>query len=190
MALGSALQKIRARVKVLRKRHPGAKFRTLQKQAGKEFKAGKLKARRSPGKKSRPVKRRKRRASVKRVTRVRTRRVTVYKTRYRTRAKKRTVRRRRVSGIMGMSKNTGMLVIAGIALLGVFLIMKNRTPPLMIPSGNMQVANNASQAIAIAQAAGATAAAVAKMIAQFNASNDAQATQLASSITADPGSYM
>jgi hypothetical protein len=38
----SALAKINARVKALKKKHPGAKHVTLQKQAGREYKAGKL----------------------------------------------------------------------------------------------------------------------------------------------------
>jgi hypothetical protein len=40
--MSSALQKINARVKVLKKKHPNSKHTTLQKQAGKEYKAGKL----------------------------------------------------------------------------------------------------------------------------------------------------
>lgn len=42
MAAGSALKKINARVKYLAKRHPGKKRVTLQKQAGAEYRAGKL----------------------------------------------------------------------------------------------------------------------------------------------------
>jgi hypothetical protein len=42
MAAGTALRKINARVKVLAKKHPGKKRVTLQKQAGKEYRAGKL----------------------------------------------------------------------------------------------------------------------------------------------------
>lgn len=42
MAQGTALKKINARVKYLQTRHPGKKRVTLQKQAGKEYKAGKL----------------------------------------------------------------------------------------------------------------------------------------------------
>jgi hypothetical protein len=44
--MNAALKKIQARVKKLRKKHPGAKFRTLQKQAGAEYRAGKLKTKR------------------------------------------------------------------------------------------------------------------------------------------------
>ena len=40
--MSNALAKINARVKVLAKKHPGKKRVTLQKQAGKEYKAGKL----------------------------------------------------------------------------------------------------------------------------------------------------
>ena len=43
----SILKKINARVKQLKKKHPGAKRSTLQKQAGREFKAGKLKKKKS-----------------------------------------------------------------------------------------------------------------------------------------------
>jgi hypothetical protein len=42
MAAGSALKKINARVKHLAKLHPGKKRVTLQKQAGAEYRAGKL----------------------------------------------------------------------------------------------------------------------------------------------------
>lgn len=42
MAAGSALKKINARVKHLCKIHPGAKRVTLQKQAGREYREGKL----------------------------------------------------------------------------------------------------------------------------------------------------
>lgn len=40
--MSSALKKIQARVKQLRKKHPNAKFRSLQKQAGSEYRSGKL----------------------------------------------------------------------------------------------------------------------------------------------------
>jgi hypothetical protein len=46
MSLGAALKKINARAKALKKKHPGKKYRTLQKQAGAEYKAGKLKTKR------------------------------------------------------------------------------------------------------------------------------------------------
>jgi hypothetical protein len=40
--MSTALKKINARVKELKKKHPGSSHHTLQKQAGKEYKAGKL----------------------------------------------------------------------------------------------------------------------------------------------------
>lgn len=40
--MSSALKKIQARVKQLRKKYPNAKFRSLQKQAGSEYRNGKL----------------------------------------------------------------------------------------------------------------------------------------------------
>jgi hypothetical protein len=40
--MSNALAKINKRVKQLQKRHPGAKRTTLQKQAGREYRAGKL----------------------------------------------------------------------------------------------------------------------------------------------------
>lgn len=60
MAAGSALKKINARVKQLAKRYPKKKRVSLQKQAGKEYRAGKLRAKRPAKRKSvkrKPVKR-------------------------------------------------------------------------------------------------------------------------------------
>jgi hypothetical protein len=42
MAAGTALRKINAEVKRLKKKHPGTRHVTLQKQAGKAYRAGKL----------------------------------------------------------------------------------------------------------------------------------------------------
>jgi hypothetical protein len=42
MAAGTALRKINAEVKRLKKKHPNSKHSTLQKQAGKAYRAGKL----------------------------------------------------------------------------------------------------------------------------------------------------
>ncbi len=50
--MSAALKKINARVKQLQKKHPKSKRVTLQKQAGKEYRAGKLKPHR---KKAKPV---------------------------------------------------------------------------------------------------------------------------------------
>ncbi len=61
----NALKKINARVKHLQKLHPNTQRKTLQKQAGREYRAGKLGAVR----KSRPKKQRAKKAARKRVVR-------------------------------------------------------------------------------------------------------------------------
>jgi hypothetical protein len=51
----NALKKINARVKELQKKHPNTQRKTLQKQAGREYKAGKLGGLYSSGKKRKKV---------------------------------------------------------------------------------------------------------------------------------------
>lgn len=181
MAAGTALAKIRARVKALRKKNPKAKFRTLQKQAGSEYRAGKLKTRRKRTVAGvAKVKRRKarRKSPVKRkarvITRTRTRIITKYRTR---RVKVRAKRRRTVSGI-GKIKTSTILIVGGLILGAVFLFGGKRTTVQYVPTGNVTRDNTAQTILAAAQAAGATADAIARLIKQINQSNDSQLPQI------------
>jgi hypothetical protein len=199
--MNAALKKIQARVKKLRKKHPGAKFRTLQKQAGAEYRAGKLKTKRkrsAPKKKS--VKRR--RVSAvgavhhKRRTTKRKRRnsksVTIIK--YRTLGRVKPVKRRRKRYVKakrivhcrrvgGMSKGTkNVLLIGGALALGYLLVksMSPAYPPVTLT--NPASVSSANSLISAAQAAGYSATAIANLIKTINSSTDSQVQTAATTV--------
>ena len=185
MPLSTALKKINARAKQLKKKHPNAKYKTLQKQAGKEFKAGKLKAKRKPAKRKSVNRKRtvgairKRKTSVprKRTKRLgakaRARVITrvITKVRYRTRAKKQTKRRR--IGAAG-SKSMVPLLIGGAVVLGLgyMLLKKSTGTPTLIQTGNQQRNSSANNVLAYATAVGLGISAIAKLIDALNNSGD------------------
>lgn len=183
----NALKKINERVKQLQKKHPKSKRTTLQKQAGREWKAGKLagKKRKSAPKKKAVARKRKtvvhkpakRKAARRKVT---TRVVVVGKIRRRRRpAAKARHTRRRVSG-KGPSIMP-MVALGALAVGGYLLLSKGSTPQQnsYIPTGNYQRDNSAANVLAYATAAGLAASAIAKLIDALNNSSDSQVTAAA-----------
>lgn len=196
----NALKKINARVKVLQKKHPNAKRRTLQKQAGKEYKAGKLK----PARKRKPAKvaavrrkavrktvrrtvRRKaaprKRAARRRVAKV----ATVARVRRRSAPrKKKTVYRRRVSGTMGGNKSLmPILLIGGLGLVA-YMLLKPATVPTLITTTNATRNASTNSVVAYATALGLGASAIAKIIDSLNSDDD----DTAISASNNPASYV
>ena len=191
--MNTALKKINARVKVLQKKHPGKKRVTLQKQAGKEYRAGKLKPHR---KKTATVKKKKRRAKprslgtkykvshrVKKVGKTKRKRTRKAAPKVWTVTRRRTrvvVRRRRVGG---MGKGTLMTVVAVAAVVGIgYLLLKKSTPPTVtVPgvnaslnlTGNAVRDTAAQNLLAYAQAANLGASALASLINSINSMGDA-----------------
>jgi len=189
MSGASALKKINARVKKLAKKYPGKKRTTLQKQAGAEFRAGKLKARKPRKAKAKRVKRRKPRrlaavGTVKRVTRRRSKKRATQKPRVIIRTRTKTVRigSRRVG-----SKKSILPVLAVVAAGAALLyVATRRTAPVIVQSTN-PVRNNTAQSIMqIAAAAGVVGDQLTKLINTINSSNDSQVQNLYDNVKTDP----
>jgi len=172
----NALKKINARVKVLQKKHPNAKRKTLQKQAGREYKAGKLKVKRKPVAKKKPVKRKAVKRSIARIAKIAKPSTLgkLYKRRKRaTRAKK--VVRRRVSGTVGKSSMLlPVVALGGLAVLAYFMLKPatNTQVPALYQSQNVQRNQSASNILAYASAGALTISAIAKLIEALNSSDD------------------
>lgn len=185
--MNTALKVINKRVKELQKKHPNSKRSTLQKQAGREWRSGSLKHRKKTYKKIAKVGAvKRRRVTVKRrkIRRSKPKSLAVVRTRTRTRVK--TVVRR----VGGSGKKSLMpLVIGGLALGALYLFTRNRQTqtPVLIQTANPQRNNWAQNAVAIAQAAGMTAAAIAALIRQLNNSDDTQVQQISQNVQA--GNY-
>lgn len=190
--MANALKKIQARVKKLRKRYPKKKYSSLMKQAGKEYKSGKLKprkkaAKRKPAKrkavrrktapKKRVVKRARRRAAAKPKV-IRRRTVVVYRT------KKRKSRRASVSGFGKIGK---ILPIVALGV-GAYLLLKPKPAPPIVQTSNPARNQAASDILLYANAASMTAAAIAKLIQTINSSNDTQVQKIYDNVKsgADP----
>lgn len=196
----SALQKIVQRVKALRKKHPNAKYRTLQKQAGREFKAGKLKAKRKPAAKKRrktvvrrksavrktvrkvaPRKRAKRTVRRKALSPAVPKRKRVYRAK-RTKVKAYKAKRyKRVSGTGGGMMST-ILPIAAVVV-GGLLIYKLMTPsaPAYTNTTNPYRVAAQNNLLQWAQAAGLGISAITSMINAINNKSDAEVIALAQS---------
>lgn len=172
-----ALKKINARAKQLKKLHPGKKYKTLQKQAGAEYKSGKLKTKRKVGKRPAAVKAKSRKPRARAIVKTKT----VYRTRT---VKVRSKPRRKVSGIgsvLGgvMGKGSSLMPLALVAAAGVaaYFILKPRTQVQQyVPTGNYQRDQSANNVIAYATAAGLGITAIAKLIAALNSSPDSTVT--------------
>jgi hypothetical protein len=180
--MNTALIKINARVKELQKKHPNSERITLQKQAGKEWRDGKLK-KRKPSKrkvvaKLKPVKRR-RAVSKKSVVRktVRKRRAAVAKSKRVYRAKVVRVRAykapryKRISGIGKMSSLVPIVAVVGLGILAYYFMNKTSLPAIA-PTTNPQRAAATNDILQWAAVAGLTATAIAKIIDSLNNSSD------------------
>lgn len=193
MSGATALKKINARVKQLKKRHPNAKRSTLQKQAGKEFKAGKLKKKKKAAPRKKVVHHRKKRRVVAKKVHRRRKAVVHHRKRRRsvTGIKRRRVvhhvirKRRRVSG-MGKS---GKLLLIGAVAVGAYLLLRPKAPQTVyIPTGSTYRDSSAQNIIAIAQAAGIVGAQLTKLIQQINSATDSQVQALSTAATTAPAS--
>jgi hypothetical protein len=196
--MSQALKKINARVKQLQKKYPKKKRVTLQKQAGSEYRSGKLGAtkkrtavkkksvrrvvkKRAP-KKSAPKKRgvvRKRTARKKPVSAVlivekggtrRTRPTRVYQVKRTKKGRYDGTRR-----IGGMSKSTQTLVVVGGLALAAFLLLNNNRSNNMVyvPTGNINRDSKAQEILNWVSVAGASAAQIASLIKNLNTKSDA-----------------
>lgn len=191
MSGASALKKINARVKKLAKKYPGKKRTTLQKQAGAEYRAGKLKAKRPRKKvKAKKVSHRKKRR-VARVAKVGTHRAPVKRTRRRKakRTKSAKVRIRTVTRTVriGSRKKSMLPVILGVAALGLgaMLLMK-KSAPAVLQTQNPIRNQQTNSIIQYATAAGVVGDALTKLINAINASNDTSINTLATQAAQTP----
>lgn len=185
---GNALKKIVARVKQLRKKHPNAKYKTLQKQAGREFKAGKLKAKRKPATKKKTVRRKasRKKSTGRKVGAVRVQTVkiaAVKKHKKRRKPVKKTYRKRaRVGATSSLAKL--LIPAVGLGLLG-FLAYKMMQPATnqqgLINRNSTAAAQGQSNVLQWAAAAGIVGGALAKIIDSLNSSDDATVAAAGSS---------
>lgn len=174
MSAGSALKKIAARAKALKKKHPGKKYKTLQKQAGAEYRAGKLKAKRKPAKRKparkKTAKRKTHRRKVGKPATVVYSLGKLFKKRKRRRATpKRTQKRRRsVSG--SGSSLMPILLVGGLGILA--YMMLKPTVPALYQSTNPTRNANANNIVAYATAAGLGVSAITQLINALNNMSD------------------
>lgn len=175
----TALKKIQARVKVLRKKHPGKKFKTLQKQAGKEYREGKLKKKHSRKHKKvgstllleRGETKRTRPRKVYKVSRTKKGR---YKgTRKVGAVRVRTVRKTVYRRVGAADTTKTLLTVALVAGAGFLLYqyIKGQQTPMStqyIPTGNYQRDSSAQSILTWAAAAGLTVNAIAALITALN----------------------
>lgn len=188
----NALKAINTRVKALQKKHPKSKRTTLQKQAGREWKAGKLKAKRKAAPKRKAVKRKpaKRKAaprkSAKKTVRKKSLSPAVPKKKRVYKAKRTSVkaykakRYKRISGTGSMMST--VLPIAALTI-GALLIYKLMTPaiPQYTNTTNPYRAQAQNNLLQWAQAAGLGISAITSMINAINGKSDAEVIALAQS---------
>lgn len=195
--MSNALKKVNAYVKVLKKRHPGAKHSTLQKQAGKAYREGTI-----PKARKKPAKRKTRRKAARKVSKVgahykvyhevkkvgkRRKRATHRKRAKTTRKKARvrvvhkTVTRTRRVG--GMGKSVAPLLALAAVGIGAYLLLKPKTTtstaPALVLTGNPTRDSSAQSLLQYAQAASLGATAIATLINSLNNMNDAAVVQAA-----------
>jgi len=194
MGIGSALKKINARVKVLQKKHPKTKRVTLQKQAGKEYKAGKLKVKRKVKRrvakrvvKRRAVKRVRKRTARKRVNRA-VMRVSkpvsrrVYRPKVVRVKSYKAARYRRVSGT-GKSLMP-IVLLAGAGLIAYMLLKPKPVTsyPQYQPTGNPTRDAAASNILAWATAAGLAISSITKLLDAINKGSDSDVQAINNSV--------
>ncbi len=184
----TALKKINAETKRLKKRHPGKKYATLRKEAAAKYNAGKLKPKRhKPAKKKKArrkaaVSGKRKYAVTHRVKKVGTRkkarkRIAAKRpaARVRTRTVTKTVYRRvGASGGNSMKMLVPILAIAGIGLAAYFLLKKpaTNTLPALTSTANPARNQSATSILQYAQAAGASLAGLAALINALNGMSD------------------
>jgi len=179
--MNTALKKINARVKVLQKKHPNSKRKTLQKQAGKEWRDGKLKAKRKKvGAVKKTVPKRKPRkraaASKKSLTKLLNKhfpkKKRVYKAK-RTKVKSYTATRyKRVSGIGAMSSLIPIALLGVGGLLAWKLLSTPTAPAQLVQTSNAQRNAAANNLLSYATLIGMSLAGITKLIESINKSDD------------------
>lgn len=192
----TALTKIRNRTKQLQKKHPGKKYRTLQKQASNEYNAGTI-----PKKRAAPKKRaKKRRVGAKRRYKVthRVKKVGAVRSRRRA-APKRTKRVRTVTRTktvyrrVGAAKSNTIPLLLTVAALGVgaYLLLKKPSVPTLpvalVPRANPSTASAANNILQYAAAAGAGIAALTALVNALNSSSDSTVQAANQQVTAGGG---
>lgn len=208
--MSSALMQINKRVAVLAKKFPGKKRKTLQKQAGKEYKAGKLKTRkkrkvgavklierretkRTPAKRTYRIIRSKtgRYKKVQRVAKVgKVRRAPIKRRRKKYAiVAKRIARRRSVSGGGSMKSILPIVVIGGVALLAYMAFKKPSVTTQYIPTGIAAKDNAAAQVLSWASTAGIVGSALSNILKALNNGSTSQVQNLASSTAGNPAGF-
>jgi len=182
----NALKKINARAKALKKKHPGKKYKTLQKQAGAEYRAGKLKTHKKRKPAAKKVARKKvtrKKTAVRKVAKVASL-GTVIKKRRKLKPRKVKVKAYRATRykVSGMGKDLLPIVaLGGLALLAYKMLVPSQTVPQQYLN-QLQYSNNANRntsaqnILAYATAAGMTASAIAALINAINNSSDDEVT--------------
>lgn len=189
----NALKKINARVKVLAKKHPKKARKTLQKQAGAEYRAGKLsavkkrvhKTVRKKVAKKKPVTHK--RKPVKKGTRVRVVHVVAaHKVKKRRKAVKHRAHPRRVSGAGKKSSVMPFVVLGGLALAAYFLLRPSTaaTLPAIAPRPTPTGAASANNLLQWAAAANLGVTAISKLIDAINNSSDSSLSDANSTLQA------
>lgn len=187
----TALTKIRTRTKQLQKKHPNAKFRTLQKQAAREYNAGTIPKKRAKKAKRKVSGKRKYKVThrvkkVGAVKRHRAKRTTPRKTkRVRTVTRTKTVYRR-----VGAAKSNMPLIIGGLALAGIAAYLLLKKPALPIPlavSTNPATAAAQNNILQYAQALGLGVTALTALINALNSSSDAAVQAASAQVSAGGG---
>jgi hypothetical protein len=211
MSAATALKKISAEVKRLRKKHPKAKYSSLQKKAGKLFREGKLKRIGSSGNTRTATKastsrnrtatktitshikvgavRKKRKSAKRKVGAVRVIRRTIIempqKKRRRAHKVVRAVRRRRVGSTVSGAKSLLMpVLLIGGALLAYELLKPKAAVPVLAARATPAAAANQTSILQYATAIGLTGTALSNLINSLNSQNDNTVSQL------NPASYV
>lgn len=206
----STLKKITTRAKSIRKAHPGKSWKTAVKEAGREFRAGKLKLR----KKRRPKKHSNRKHRARRISGglrpnnvASVPREKIARTRARVGSHRRKPKKRRVTSPrptrrrVGQSNGSGpssnnwvmpVLVLGGLGL-AAYALLRNQAqaPPAsssqLVQTGNAYRDSAAQKILAYAAAAGMVGDAIAKLIQALNSSSDADVNQVYDSINSGAG---
>lgn len=182
----NALKKINERAKALKKKHPGKKYKTLQKQAGSEYRAGKLTGTKKKLSKSRVVTK-KRKVSRRKVGKAPivyslgklirkrrkklSRRKPVAQRRYKkVVVKVKSYQGRRKQRVSGMKSLMPVFLVGGLGLLA-YMLLKPATPVLSTTT-NVQRNASASNLVSYATAAGLGISAITQLINSLNSMSD------------------
>jgi len=202
------LTKITKRAKAIRRAHPGKSWRTAVKDAGREYRTGKLKRKAAPRKRKAVRKRarpRRRVGAFLPTTGKRGPRETVIRTRSRVGAHKRKPRRRKkpVSHSVarprrrrvGQSATSTLMPIVALGGLGLlaYALLRKPAQPAPAPASGLATTGNqyrdatAQRILAYATAAGIAADAIWKLIQSLNRASDADVNQIYDSIESGSG---